>query len=74
MSSMKFEDRELDHLLKVDPKSTLVRNLRKVDTNEVDVDKSSKDRVHLLAREVLKACNVIRPSVADLTTLPFARK
>ncbi len=45
MSSMHFEERELDRLLKVDASSVLVRSLRKVDTNAVNIDKATKDRV-----------------------------
>ena len=74
MSSMKFQLKELDKLFKVDPQSAMIKQLRQVDNQEVDVDKESVDRVHFVAKEVLRACNVIRPSIADLSTLPVARK
>ena len=32
------------------------------------------DRIRHLTKEVLRACNVIRPGVAELVNLPVARK
>jgi len=66
MPSMKFKALELDKLLKVDPKSAMIMKLRTADTDHVDVDSSTVDRVKLVTKEVLKACNVIRPSMGDL--------
>ena len=42
--------------------------------SSVDVDKPSVERVHLITKEVLKACNVIRPTLMNLNQLPGARK
>jgi len=74
MGSMKYEQDEIDNLLKVDPATNMVKRLREIESAEVDIDKSSPLQVKLIAREVLKACNVIRPSVKNLSTLPLARK
>ena len=64
---MKFKDVEIDQLLKVDPRSPMLRQLRQASSQAVDVDKASVDRVHFVTKEVLKACNVIRPSLGDLS-------
>lgn len=74
MSSMKFQTTELEKILRVDPESPMIKNLRLAKNSNVDIDKVSADRVKLLTKEVLRACNVIRPSVADLTQLPKARE
>ena len=63
MSSVKYSTKEIENLLKLDPSSVLSKKLG-------EVDNASIEQVRVLAREVLKACNVIRPSVEDLVTLP----
>jgi len=73
MSSMKFSAKEIDSLLKIDPAGPVIKRLREADTQDINLDRSSPAQVHFIAKEVLKACNVIRPSVTDLATLPKAR-
>ena len=36
--------------------------------------RASGQRVRLITKEVLKACNVIRPAIKELNELPAARK
>ena len=74
MPSMQYSTSELNQLLKFDPRAPIINRLREasVDT-DVNVDSSSREQVNLITKEVLKACNVIRPSVMDLTNLPQVR-
>lgn len=45
MSSMKFKATELEKILKIDPESPMIRNLRQLNDSKVDVDKVSVERV-----------------------------
>lgn len=45
MSSMKFEPAELEKILRVDPESPMIRNLRQLKDSNVDIDKVSIERV-----------------------------
>jgi hypothetical protein len=64
----KFED-----YIKAEPKKSLViMSMEKIDGKVLDPE--NKQRVNVFTREVLKACNVIRPSVSELTYLPINRK
>ena len=45
MSSMRFKVAELEKILKIDPESPMIRNLRQLNDSKVDVDKVSVERV-----------------------------
>lgn len=72
---MKFDDNEADRLLHVNQSSEIIQQMRRADTESIQFGgRASADRVKLVTKEVLKACNVIRPPLSDLNQLPHARK
>ena len=71
MSSMRYSSKDIERLLKLDPAGILVKKLREVDaTAAIDGDNASCEKVKLIAKEVLKACNVIRPAISNLASMP----
>ena len=69
------EERELDKVFKIDSTSPLVNNLRQLKDKDSDVvNSTSYKRLEMITKEVMKACNIIRPSIAQLTQIPEARK
>ena len=57
------------HLMKVpsQKQSPVVRNLSELTGISFDDNKPTVERTHVLTKEVMKACNLIRPNVVDLT-------
>ena len=70
MSSMSYSKKDIDNLLNLDPSGILTKKLQEVNDYANDADNAGGAQVKVVAREVLKACNVIRPTVENLVTLP----
>ena len=68
--SMRFKDAEFKKLIKIDKESPIINQLEQID--DVQFSKSP-DRLKKLTKEVLRACNVIRPDMGDLWNLPVMR-
>ena len=69
---MRFKDAEFKKLIKLEGQSPIIEQLKQIDDNSFSAE--SPDRLKKLTKEVLKACNVIRPDMNDLYTLPLARQ
>ena len=68
---MRFKDDELKRLIKLEGESAIISQINQIDDDPFAHE--SPDRLKKLTKEVLKACNVIRPDMTDLYTLPMAR-
>lgn len=74
-SSTKFKEKEFEKVLSLDENSRIVKQICQLNEDFVKNRRNeSQNRVSALTKEVLKACNVIRPSVKDLTLLPQMRR
>ena len=69
--SVRFKETEFKMLIKTDEKSMVMSELGMTEVNGYGLGKP--DRIRNLTKEVLRACNVIRPGVSELVNLPLAR-
>ena len=69
--SVRFAENEFKKLILTDEKSMVMTELGMTEMNGYGFGKP--DRIRHLTKEVLRACNVIRPGVSELVNLPLAR-
>ena len=69
---MRFKDDELKRLIKLEGQSAIISQINQIEDDSFSYE--SPDRLKKLTKEVLKACNVIRPDMTDLYTLPMVRQ